>query len=410
MKKTILFYAAVIIFPAIMGMDISRAQVHLNIQTGVQLSWTTSSNDNYQVQWSSGSGSAWNNLGALLPGNGITNTYNDMAASGSRQYQVLQIVPATARSSASPTNGGFETGSGTSAADWTVDTAVGGPVYGIRTNDNPHSGSYNFEVQLASTGAGPVVQFNQAGIPVTGGTTIPFTFYADALAGSQGYGTQWRILWNAGGDTGYQSFIPSNNVYGVISNSVSVPASATSGILYFHFAGAASTSHSATIDIDDVALGNGVSNPGNPAVTNVLSVGTMPIADITWPTVNGVQYQPESTTNLQIWNTNLPVIIGSGGTNSLQFPLTNNSTFFRVFVPPVVVMPPTDVQQVASGMTNTIGLAWDGSSTPGVIGYEILYGPDSNVLSNFVEVGDVVSVIIPDLTPGQTYYLAIITL
>jgi len=410
MKKIILFYSAVIIFPAIMGMDIGRAQVHLNIQTGVQLSWTTSSNDNYQVQWSSGSGSAWNNLGALLPGNGITNTYNDMAASGSRQYQVLQIVPATAPSSASPTNGGFETGTGTSADDWTVDTAAGGPVYAVRTNDNPHSGSYNFEVQLASTGAGPVVQFNQAGIPATGGTTIPFTFYANALAGSQGYNAQWRILWNAGGDTGYQSYSPGNNVYAVVSNSISVPAGATSGTLYFHFAGAASPSQSATIDIDDIALENGVSNPGNPGVTNVLKIGTVPIADVTWPTTSGVQYQPESTTNLQTWNTNFPAVTGDGGTSSLQFPLTNNSTFFRVFVPPVVVMPPTDVQQVASGMTNAIGLAWDGSSTPGVIGYEILYGPDSNDLTNSVEVGDVDSVIIPDLTPGQTYYLAIITL
>ena len=72
------------------------------------------------------------------------------------------------------------------ATGWTVDTAAGGPVYAVRTNDNPHSGSYNFEVYLASTGAGPVVQFNQSGIPVTGGTTYPFTFYAGALTGSAG--------------------------------------------------------------------------------------------------------------------------------------------------------------------------------------------------------------------------------
>jgi CxxC motif-containing protein (DUF1111 family) len=346
----------------------------------------------------------------LLPGNGTTNTYNDLAATGSRQYQVLEIVPATAPSSASPTNGGFETGSGASADDWTVDTAAGGPVYGIRTNDNPHSGSFNFEIQLASTGAGPVVQFNQAEISATAGTTIPFTFYADALAGSQGYNAQWRILWSPSGDTGYQSFTPGNNVYAAISNSITVPAGATSGTLYFHFAGAASASQSATIDIDDVTLGNGISSPGNPGATNVLSVGTIPIADVIWPTANGVQYQPESTTNLQIWNTNLPVITGNGGMSSLQFPLTNNSTLFRVYVPPVVVMPPTDVQQVASGMTNAIGLAWNGSSTPGVTGYEILYGPDSNDLTNSVDVGDVDSVVIPNLTPGQTYYLAIITL
>ena len=120
-----------------------------------------------------------------------------------------------------------------------MDTAAGGPVYGVRTNDNPHSGSYNFEVYLASTGAGPVVQFNQSGMPVTGGTTYPFTFYASALTGSMGYNAQWRILWNAGGDTGYQTFTPGNNAYALISNSVTAPASATSATIYFHFAGAA---------------------------------------------------------------------------------------------------------------------------------------------------------------------------
>ena len=61
-------------------------------------------------------------------------------------------------------------------------------------------------------------------------------------------------------------------------------------------------------------------------------------------------------------------------------------------------------------MTNAIGLAWTGSSTPGVTGYEILYGPDSNNLTNSTDVGNVDSAIISDLTPGQTYYMVIITL
>ena len=63
-----------------------------------------------------------------------------------------------------------------------------------------------FEVYLASTGAGPVVQFNQAG-PVTGGTPThsPST---QCLPGSAGCNAQWRILWNSGGDTGYQTLYP----------------------------------------------------------------------------------------------------------------------------------------------------------------------------------------------------------
>src|SRR6204780_1584563 len=83
-------------------------------------------------------------------------------------------------------NPGFETAGANSslAANWTTDTAAGGPVYGVRTNDNPLSGSFNYEIHLASTGAGPVVQFNQSGIAVTAGTAYDFSFFSDKLAGA----------------------------------------------------------------------------------------------------------------------------------------------------------------------------------------------------------------------------------
>ena len=153
-------------------------------------------------------------------------------------------------------NPGFETaGANPSlAANWTTDTAAGGPVYGIRTNDNPHSGSFNYEVLLASIGAGPVVQFNQSAIPVTGGSVYTFSFYSDRLAGSQGDSDQWRILWNAGGDTGYHSFTPGANTYALFSTSVTAPATATSATIFFHGAGPAIPAQSATVDFDDVSL------------------------------------------------------------------------------------------------------------------------------------------------------------
>jgi len=127
-------------------------------------------------------------------------------------------------------------------------------VYGIRTNDNPFAGSYNFEAYLASIGAGPVVQVNQAGIPVVGGTQYTFSFEADRLSGSAGDNDQWRILWNAGGDTGYQTYTPGNNTYALTSVAVTAPAAATSAQIFFHFAGAAAPSLSATLDIDNVSL------------------------------------------------------------------------------------------------------------------------------------------------------------
>lgn len=169
---------------------------------------------------------------------------------------ICAFVVGTATAQNLVLNPGFETvgASASLAANWTTDTAAGGPVYGIRTNDNPFADSFNYEIHLASTGAGPVVQFNESGAPVTGGGAYTFSFYSDRLSGSSGDNEQWRILWNAGGDTGYHTYTPGNNAYALFTTSVTAPANGTSATIYFHFAGAAVQSLSATIDIDDVSL------------------------------------------------------------------------------------------------------------------------------------------------------------
>jgi CxxC motif-containing protein (DUF1111 family) len=412
-KQELSFRFAAIALVFVIGTSLGRAQVQLNIQPGIQLNWpATNTTNTYHLQWSSGPGGTWADLVAAIPGDGTTHLLFDPVPSGTRQYQDLEIVPGTPPSSASPTNGGFENGSGTSATGWTVDTAGGGPVYGVRTNDNPHSGSFNFQVHLASTGNGPVVQFNQPGVPVTGGTTYPFTFYAKALTGSSGQTTEWRILWNAGGDTGYRAYTPGANVYASISNSVTAPAGATSATIFFHFAGSATAGVTATIDIDDVVLGNGSSDPGSPTVTNVLQVATLPVANISWPSTTGVQYFPQMLTDQVsgVWTDSLPAVVGDGTTKSIMVPMTNNATFVRLRIPPVVVLPPTNLHTVPSGTTNAIGLAWTASSSVGVSGYRMFYGDTSGTTTNITDLGNVTSTVISGLTSGQTYFVSIITL
>ncbi len=410
-RQALPIHLAAITLAFVIGTDVSRAQVQLNLLPGLQSSWLENTSDTYHLQWSSNPATTWTDLMAAA-GNGLTNTYFDPFPIGKRTYQLLDIVPGIPASSALPSNGGFESGTGSGATGWTVDTAAGGPVYGIRTNDQPHNGSFNFQVYLASTGAGPVVQFSQSGIPVTGGTTNPFTFYANALGGSVGYSAQWRILWNSGGDTGYQTYTPGNNAYASISNSVTAPAGATSATIFFHFAGAASPGVTSTIDMDDVVLGSGVSNPGTPAVTNILPVAMLPVAQISWSSISGVEYQPESTTNLGagLWNTNFPVIAGDGGTKSFLIPMTNSATFLRLLIPPVVVLPPSNLQSVPSGTTNAIGLTWNASTSPGVTGYEVLYVDTNSMTTNSINLGLVTSTVISGLTSGQTYFVSIITL
>jgi beta-glucanase (GH16 family) len=413
MKRTFPIHLAAIALVFIIGTGVSRAQVQLNIQPGAQLSWPTLNTTNtYHLQWSPSSGDAWSDLVAAVPGNGTTHTNIDIVPSGSRQYQDLEIIPGTAPTTPMPANGGFENGSGSGATSWTVDTAAGGPVYGVRTNDSPHSGSFNFLVHLASTGAGPVVQFNQAGVPVTGGTTYPFNFYSKALTGNSGQNPQWRILWNAGGDTGYQTFTPGANTYALFTTSVTAPAAATSATIFFHFAGSATAGVTADIDIDDVVFGSGGSTPGTPAVTNVLQVATLPVAQISWQSTLGVQYYPESTTNLTAgtWTNTFGMMMGNGGTMSIVSPMTNSAMFFHLRIPPVAVLPPTNLHQVPSGSTNSVDVAWTASLSPGITNYRMFYGDISGTTTNTVDLGNVSSTVISGLTSGVTYFVSLIAI
>lgn len=403
--------AGVLVF--LLGAGVANAQVQLSVQSGVRLSWLTNTNDTYELQWSPNPSSTWSNLLAPATGNGATITVFDPFPLGSRRYQILDIVPATPAVSGNLVlNGGFESGTGTNASNWTVDTAAGGPVDGIRTNDNPFSGSDDFQVFLASVGAGPVFEFNQSGVPVTGGATYPFTFYANALSGSAQYSAQWRILWNAGGDTGYQAFTPGNNAYGLISNTVVAPAPATSATIYFHFAGAAISDVTATIDLDDVVLGSGNAGSGTPAVTNLLQPAVLPVAQITWPSVSGVVYQPESTTNAGAgaWSANFPEITGNGSLESFQVPMTNSAMFLRLLIPPGVVQPPSNLQQLSSGTTNAIAVDWTASATPGVTNYELLIADTNGATTNVVNVGLATSDTISGLTAGDTYSISVIAM
>jgi beta-glucanase (GH16 family) len=413
LKRAFSTHLAATILLFLLSTCVSRAQVQLNIQPGVQVSWPTPNTTNtYHLRWSPPASGTWSDLVAAVTGDGTTHTNFDPVLSGTRQYQDLEIVPGTPPTSPMPANGGFENGTGSSATSWTVDTASGGPVYGVRTNDNPHSGSFDFQVHLASVGSGPVVQFNQAGIPVTGGTTYPFTFYSDALSGSAGYSGQWEIQWNVGGSTGYQNFTPGAGSYALFSTSVTAPAGATSATIYIHIAGAASQTLSANIDIDDVVLGTGGSTPGTPAVTNILAVATLPEAQVSWQSVAGAQYFPESTTNLAAgsWATNFPMVVGDGTTKSILSPMTNSAMFFRLDMPPVSVLPPTNLHQIPSGSTNSIDVAWTASLSLGITDYRMFYGDTSGTSTNTTDLGNVTSTVISGLTSGETYFVSLIAI
>jgi hypothetical protein len=223
-------------------------------------------------------------------------------------------------------NPGFETAGLNSslAANWTVTQAVGGPVYAVRTNDNPHGGSFNFEVHLASTGAGPLVEFAQTGVPVIGGATYTFSFYSDRLAGSAGDSDQYNIQWfNTNsvqvGQTGYTGYAPGTNIYRqIIVNGLAAPPTAATAGVFFHTAGAAIASQSATLDFDDVSLTTTNVISGGP--TNQFPITIVPGTGISWFASNNVSYQLQWATNLgtnTVWNNLGNPIAGNGSSNTV---------------------------------------------------------------------------------------------
>jgi beta-glucanase (GH16 family) len=301
------------------------------VQQGVDLSWPTIASTNYQPQWTTTllpTNTPWSNLVSQITGNGTTNTLFDPFGSFQQKfYQVLQISGGPAPNSGNPIlNPGFETAgaAASNAADWTVDLITGGPASAVRTNDNPHSGSFNFEVHLASTGGGPTVEFNQSGIPVTGSASYTFSFYADRLAGSVADVDQYNLQWlnsnsTVVASTGYTTYTPGANAYAqTVVNGLTAPATATSATIYFHCAGGAGQSLSATIDLDDVSLTNSASGGGSSGIlTNTVQAGIAQGAGISWFASNSVPYQVQWSSDDATWNNLGSQVTGTGTSNTV---------------------------------------------------------------------------------------------
>jgi hypothetical protein len=230
--------------------------------------------------------------------------------------------------SAQVLNPGFETvGANSSlAANWTTDTAAGGPVYGVRTNTNPHGGSFHYEVHLASIGAGPVVQFNQSSVAVIGGAPYTFSFYADRVSGSSGDSDEYNIQWLSSnstivGSTGYIGFTPGVNVYAqTVVAGLTAPVAAAKANIFFHNAGAAITNQSATIDFDDVSLtttNSGGGGGGGSGTTNQVQAGIIRMEAISWFASNGVPYQVQWSSDNANWNNLGTVTTGTGSSNAV---------------------------------------------------------------------------------------------
>ena len=58
--------------------------------------------------------------------------------------------------------------------------------------------------------------------------------------------------------------------------------------------------------------------------------------------------------------------------------------------------------------TRSVSLAWNASTSPGVIDYQVVYGTSSSNLNQFVDAHTNLTVTIPNLSDSQTYFFAAI--
>src|SRR5688572_7951208 len=141
MIRTRLSIAAVIALIVSPSARVNGAQPGLAIQSGVNVSWPTSTGNTYRVQWSLDDGGAgpWTDLGGPVSGDATTNSLYDPIPRGVRHYRVLEVVPGSTPAASIPVNGGFELGSGLVATNWST-TSSQRPV---RTNLQVHGGSFS---------------------------------------------------------------------------------------------------------------------------------------------------------------------------------------------------------------------------------------------------------------------------
>ncbi len=417
MKRTRLGIGVAITLIAIHCASLNAAQPGLTIQAGVNVSWPTSTGNTYRVQWSpTGGAGTWTDLGGPVNGDATTNSIYDPAPKGVRHYQVLENVPGSAPAASIPVNGGFELGDGFIATNWST-TSSQRPV---RTNLFAHSGSFSMRNALTNVSAAPSEATLSQLVVAQGGTvgsgqTYAFSFWARQVTAGPSYLQQYQVQWinSVGGIVGGSGLVNFNGVIGswtkLSVTNLAVPANAVEARVLFRFVTGAVAGGHGEVFIDDVALDSGGSVAG-PGQTNVLQALVQPVARISWPTTAGEEYQPESTTVLGsgTWTNISPMIVGDGGTKSFLVPLMRHQEFIRLQSPSAAVLPPINLRVIAAGLTNAIGLAWNASSTPGVIGHRILHGATSSSLTNSLAVGNVTTATLAGLMPGQTYYLAVV--
>jgi CxxC motif-containing protein (DUF1111 family) len=418
MKLTRLIFWGATALVSIVGLSADGAQPVLSIQSGVTVNWFATTGATYRAQWSPHSSGAgpWTDLGAPVIGDATTHSLYDPLPKGVRHYRVLEMLAGSTPVPPLPVNGGFETGPGVSAANW----STSGSQPPIRVGNDAHSGSFSMHCTLTNATVAPSEAGLSQNVAAQGGTVVAgqtymFSFWARQVTAGPSYVQQYQVQWldGVGGILGGSGLVNFNGGMGawtrISAPSLIAPTSTVGARIQFRFVTGAVAGGHGELFLDDVALeSSGIS--GGPGQTNVLQIASEPVARVSWPSASGIQYQPESTTSLapESWTNILPAILGDGSAKSFLVAMAGTQQFIRLQSPQLVVLPPANLRVIPSGITGAIGLAWDSSPTLSVLGYRIFYGVLNETFTDSIVLGSVTTATVSGLTPGQTYYFTVI--
>jgi endoglucanase Acf2 len=307
-----------------------------------QLSWPTTVGNSYKVQWTTPptSGATWTDLSGILQGNGTTGTlFDPLGAGGARAYRVLEY---TTYAATNLVNGGFESGTGTNALNWTVSgTGSNTP---IRISTNAHSGSWSMSLgnYTMANGGVSIQQDEQAqgAGGVVPGLSYSFSFWAQQILNGTGLVQNYRLTWlnSANGTVGSPTsanFTGGSGYWSqIIVPGLLVPAGAVQARINFSSTTGANTNNWAgQVLLDDVLL-----TTSAPGPTNVIPVAVQSGWQVSWPSANNVTYGLQRTETLALtnaWTDFGSTFPGTGSAISVFDPVgTKQARFYRVYAQP----------------------------------------------------------------------------
>lgn len=308
------------------------------IKPGAQLNWPTSSNKLYDVQWADTQRApAWTGLGSFGPGDGGTNSLFDaLWPAPHRYYRVLERSQATPSSIV--VNGGFESGSGSTADSWTR----GGSQPPIRISTNACTGASSMLLMVANASSTPnnseISQniASQGGPAVVPGQPYNFSFRAFQVNAGPSLVQNYKVTWldNTGaniGDVGWISFTGGNGAWTqVTANNLVAPAKATNALITVYATTGAVLHGYGAVLIDDVTLAPATASPGQ---TNEVPSAVRAAVRLSWPSASDRLYSVQSADALGAgmeW-ANWASLQGNGAANVIvDLVGTNLCRFYRV--------------------------------------------------------------------------------